>query len=367
MDISILALATAVPSHAYAQEDIAENLISLFNLDHEKAQSYRQLYQNSTIKTRYSVIGDFKKERSEWDFWGSEFPTKIPGTAHRNELYKIEAPKLAFQACEKALAAWGGDPSSITHIISVSCTGMIAPGIEFDLMKLLKLKPSTQRLGINFMGCFGAFKGLAVAHSFAQENPKNRVLVVCTELCSLHLQVDPTPDNLLANSLFSDGAGAVIVGGEPQSHETSHWVIHNKGSLGLEDTTEKMKWEASDHGFIMKLSHTVPVLLGRQIGGFVESLIDPTFSSIDCDWAIHPGGKSILQSLEKVLNLKTHQTQASWDTLAHYGNMSSATFLFVLDKLLQQKSTKKWTLGLGFGPGLSVEGIVLSRPESARG
>lgn len=363
MDVSILAVSTAVPEHGFLQEEIAEQLIGIFSLEEEKAKNFRQLYQNSSIKTRYSVIPDFKKTRKDWDFWGSEFPKKIPGMAQRNELYKLEAPKLALEAAKKAIIEWGGDPKSLTHIISVSCTGMIAPGIEFDLMRELDLNPSTQRLGINFMGCFGAFKGLSVAHSFAKEDPNHRILVVCTELCSLHFQVEQTTDNMLANSLFADGAAAVIVGGNLKPTEKALWQIRNKKSLGLESTAEKMKWEAGDHGFIMKLSHTVPVLLGRQIGSFVHSLIDHDFSYTDCDWAIHPGGKSIIQVIEKALKLEDGLTKASWETLANFGNMSSATFLFVLRNLLDQNSTRKWTLGVGFGPGLSVEGILLSRPN----
>jgi len=361
MRASILAIGTAVPPFEYLQAEIGEKVINVLSLDSEKAKAIRLLYQNSAIHTRYSVLPDFTKERSDWSFWGSEFPKTIPGMAQRNDAYKVEAPKLAYQAAEKAIKAWGGDPSTITHVISVSCTGVIAPGIEFNLMQHLNLIPSTQRLGINLMGCFGAFKGLAVAHSFALENPNNRILLVCTELCSLHFQVEQNLDNMLANSLFSDGAAAVIVGSNPTPNETPHLEIHNKGSLGIDNSTEKMKWEAGDQGFVMKLSHTVPVLLSRKIGSFVDSLVNPHFSPTDCDWAIHPGGKSVIQAIEKALSLEPTQTQASWDTLAAYGNMSSATFLFVLNRLIEQKSQKKWTLGLGFGPGLSVEGILLRR------
>lgn len=363
MTVSILAIATAVPKYKHAQEKIAEKLVEALSHDSQKAEAIRKLYRNSAIQTRYSVIPDFTKDLQEWHFWGSEFPKKIPGTAKRNELYKIEAPKLAYNAATKALESWGGNCDDISHVISVSCTGMVAPGIECELMRLLNLKSTIQRLGINFMGCFGAFKGLSVAESFAKENPKHRVLLVCTELCSLHFQVDQTPDNVLANSLFSDGAAAVVVGADPQPSETSFWEIHNKGSLVVENTSEKMKWEAGDHGFIMKLSHTVPVLVGRQIDPFVHSLVGSHFPFTNCDWAIHPGGKSIIQSIEKMLKLEENAARASWDTLANYGNMSSASFLFVLNRLMEQKSSKKWTVGLGFGPGLSLEGILLSNTK----
>ncbi|MBA3956818.1 MAG: type III polyketide synthase [Parachlamydiaceae bacterium] len=362
MTASILALATAVPPHAFDQSEIAEKIIDIFNINPEKADSIKQLYKNSAIQTRYSVISDFKKERPEWNFWGSQYPKTIPTTSQRNEVFKIEASKLAYEAASKVLKAWGGNTADISHIISVSCTGMVAPGIEFDLMQLLNLKPSIQRLGINFMGCFGAFKGLSVAQAFAKENPKHRILLVCTELCSLHFQAELTFDNILGNSLFSDGAAAVIVGGDHNSHETPIWEICNKGSLAIDNTIDKMKWEIGDHGFNMRLSHTVPVLLGRHIAPFVQSLMGKDCTYDNCDWAIHPGGKSIIQAIEKALKLQEGLTKSSWDTLANYGNMSSATFLFVLQRLLEQKSSKKWTIGIGFGPGLSVEGILLSRP-----
>lgn len=358
---SILALATAVPSHAVNQSEFAEKIIDIFNLNSQKSESIRQLYNNSAIQTRYSVISDFSKERKEWNFWGSEYPKTIPTTAQRNDLYKIESSKLAYEAAAKALKSWGGNPLDISHVISVSCTGMVAPGIEFDLMQLLNLKPSTQRLAVNFMGCFGAFKGLSVAQAFAKEDPKHRILLVCTELCSLHFQAEQTTDNILANALFSDGSAAVIVGVDPKPDETSLWEIRNKSSIALENTLDKMKWEVGNYGFHMKLSHTIPVLLRRHIASFVESLVGSDLPYEDCDWAIHPGGKSIIQAIEKALKLQKRLTTASWDTLANYGNMSSATFLFVLDRLLEQKSSKKWTVGLGFGPGLSVEGILLSR------
>lgn len=361
MEVSILALSTAVPSYSFAQVDVADKIIEMLSIESGQAQIIKKLYHNSAIRTRHSVIPDFAKKSLKSDFWGSEFPKINPGISKRNDLYKIEAPKLAYEAANKAINKWGGDSSAISHVISVSCTGMIAPGIEFELMKRLNLKLSTQRLGINFMGCFGAFNGLSVAQSFARENPKHRILLVCTELCSLHFQIDQTPDNMLANSLFSDGAAAVIVGAEPTANETTLWKISHKASLALDNTMDKMKWEVGDHGFVMKLSHTVPVLLGRQIKTFIQSLNYEDFSYHQCDWAIHPGGKSIIQVIEKALKLDKSLTQASWDTLADYGNMSSATFLFVLKRLLDLKSSQKWTVGVGFGPGLSIEGILLSR------
>lgn len=363
MSANLLALATAVPPHVYTQEEIARKSIDVFSLNQEKAEVVNRIYQNSSINQRYSIIEDFHKPREEWDFWGSQYPQTVPGMTSRNMRYKQEAPKLALEAAKQALKRWGGDISQITHVISVSCTGVIAPGIEFLLMQELGLSSTVNRLGVNFMGCFGAFKGLSVARAFALENSKNRILLVCTELCSLHLQADQDGETLLANSLFGDGAAAAIVGADPQSAENPLWEIVRTHSLGFKNSLDKMSWEASDRGFLMRLSHTVPVLIGRQIKEFVEDLLTKEIEITQCDWAIHPGGKSIIQAVERALQLQPDLTKCSWETFANYGNMSSATFLFVLDHLSQQAERRSWTAGVGFGPGLSAEGILLRRAQ----
>jgi predicted naringenin-chalcone synthase len=362
---TILSVATAVPGHYFSQEDAAEKMIDMLGLNQEKSSALRTLYQHSAINRRHSVIEDFNKERSKWHFWGSDYPNQVPGMSQRNEIYQQEAPRLAYEAAKKAIERWGGDPGAITHVISVSCTGMVAPGIEFDLTQMLKLNPTVNRLGINFMGCFGAFKGLSVARAFAMENPCHRILVVCTELCSLHLQADLDPETTIANSLFADGAAAVIVGQEPLPHETPLWVINKTHSLKLDDTRDKMGWKASDRGFLVRLSYTVPVHIGRAIKAFVEQFVPETPSWKECGWAIHPGGKSILQAVERALSIGREQTQTSWDVLANYGNMSSATFLFILERLLMQRDRFPCLVGLAFGPGLSMEGMLLTtQPES---
>jgi predicted naringenin-chalcone synthase len=365
---SILALGTAVPPYVFSQEEIENKMIEVLcsnaEVTSEKKEQIRKLYQNSAIKKRYSVLPDFLKPRSEWHFWGHDYPSTVPGMSKRNEIYKKEAPKLAREAAEKALLAWGGERAQITHVISVSCTGIVAPGIEFDLVQFLNLKPSVHRFGINFMGCFGAFKGLAIAQAFAQVNPKHRVLLVCTEICSLHLQTQLDSETLTANSLFSDGAAAVIVGSDPQSQEIVLWDILNCYSFGIENSLDKMAWEASDHGFLMRLSPYVPVLIGRYVPSFINELLGSEVVPSACDWAVHPGGKSILQAVEKAAKLEKDQTQSSWNVLANYGNMSSSTFLFVLEHLYQQQTPKKWSIGLGFGPGLSVEGILLRKANA---
>lgn len=361
MNSFIFAVSGVVPPYAFKQEEIAKKILDILSIRGEDAEFLHRIHQHSSISHRHSVVNDFHQSREKWEFWGSQYPKSIPGMTERNQRYKKEAPPLAEQAARKTLERWGGEVSRITHLISVSCTGVIAPGIEYYLMQNLGLSPTINRIGINFMGCFGAFKGLSVAQAFAQANPDARILIVCTELCTLHLQADHDPEIMMANSLFSDGSAAVLVGGNCDSGEKPLWEIHRVHSLGFKNSIDKMSWEAGDNGFLIGLCHTVPVYIKRHMNEFAAGLLPKEMQPGQCDWAIHPGGASILQAVEKALQLQPDQTQSSWKILSDFGNMSSATFLFVLDHLSKQMNARQWTAGVGFGPGLSAEGVLLRR------
>ncbi len=198
--VTILSLGKALPRYSFSQEEIAQKIVVKLFLDDKKAFFLEKLYKNSKVGRRYSVLPDLL--------------VSDVGMSQRNALYKKEAPSLALKSAQEALEKWGQPVSGITHVISVTCTGAITPGIEFKLIQDLKLKASTARLGINFMGCFGAFKGLSIAHKIASTSSKNRILVVCTELCSLHFSHNNTPEAHVIHSLFADGAACAIVGSE---------------------------------------------------------------------------------------------------------------------------------------------------------
>lgn len=357
----ILSVATATPKHKIEQSTIAQLMVDLFALSPEQAAILHNIYAQSSIQHRYSVLKDFGVNKSDWSFLKERFQHDSPGMLQRNELYKKEALPLAQEAALAAIDRWKGNPHDLTHVISVSCTGMMAPGIEFHLMQALHLNRSIHRLGINFMGCFGAFRGLQVAAAIAKEDPAHRILLVCTELCSLHLQPSTDNDAILANSLFADGSAAAIVGCQARPHESPHFSIVRQSALGLDDSLDKMTWDAGNHGFFMRLSSYVPALIKKHVHKIIDPLLQNDVAPTACEWAIHAGGKSILQAAERALNLSQEQTQAGWDTLRDYGNMSSATFLFVLERLCRRQNKKKWTAGLGFGPGLSMEGILLQK------
>lgn len=359
MNPHILALGTAVPPFRASQTDLANHLADILELNQEQACWLKKIYIHSEIKHRHFVIKDYLSPRSEWTFLSSYFPKIQPTTFQRNQIYKQEAPKLAIAAALSALEKWGGNRDEITHLIYVSCTGMVAPGIEFDLLEALNLSPRTNRLGINFMGCFGAFKGISVADAFARQNPNNRVLVVCTELCSLHCQADTKPDALIASALFADGAAAIIVGSCPRGCEKPIWTVKKTASFALNNSKKDMSWEIGDHGYSMTLSKEVPLIIRKNVAAFASSLLTKDLSFSDCTWAIHPGGKEILTTIETCASLEKDQTLASWEVLRKYGNMSSPTFLFVLNELHKHPRKHPYILGLGFGPGLSMEGILL--------
>ncbi len=340
----ILSLATASPKYCFQQEQIVDRLTQELELSSERQEQLKKLYKNSAISTRRSVMENFDLLFSE------------PTPNERNDIYKEQAPKLAIEAAKKALDQWGEAPEKITHIISVSCTGMMAPGLECFIIQELALRPNVRRTAINFMGCCAAFNALAVARSIAREDASHYVLLVCTELCSLHGQVDLSSDSLLANALFADGSAACVIG---RKRDNYLWEIMEQSSFLLENTQKLMSWDVAESGYAMKLSLKVPVIIKKNIISFVKSIVHERNIFEECDWAIHPGGKDILQAIEKACSLLPWQTDASWQTLRENGNMSSATFLFVLQRLLKKRS--QWALGLGFGPGLAMEGILLRR------
>lgn len=361
----ILAVSSANPQTPIYQKNLALSFIKNLSLNAEEAKKLQLIFNHSAIDKRYSILSDFADLNLQGKFFGTDFLNTPPDVSKRNKVYIEEAPKLAHEAAAKAIIDWGNSVEAITHIISVSCTGMYAPGIETSLIKTLGLNPHIERLGINFMGCFGAFKGLAIAKAIAKEDPKNRILLVCTELCSLHFQSTKTSETFVSNALFGDGAAAALIGCLPKKEERSLFTIENTASFVLEESEKVMTWEVGNTGMLMKLSPKIPFYIKQHIADFSRRLIGDSAKFSSCTWAIHPGGKAIIESIESACDLKKDQTEASWKVLKNYGNMSSATFLFVLEEIREKKAAHDFIIGLGFGPGLSMEGILL-KPSGCR-
>ncbi len=345
----ITSLAYELPLNKIAQKGFAKKVARASNLDASFTAWLERVYAQSAIEARYSVLEEFCYDVEKWNF------LKNPSTKARNEQYKLHAPALSEGACKKALKQWGKDPKSITHIIYVSCTGLIAPGPQVYLQQALSLSPYVKQFAITMMGCFGAFKALQLAHAFVEQDPKAVVLAVCTELCSLHYQPLPSHELQIGNALFSDASAACII-----EKEKGHLRLVKHESMIVPDTREKMSWDISDNGFLFGLNKDVPELLEKEVKAFCQKLLPADIAIQDCAWPIHPGGKAILHAVEKALSLQPHQTTTSWRVLRDIGNTSSSAFLIVLNYLLQNKPKEKYAVGLGFGPGLTFEGLLLS-------
>lgn len=274
--------------------------------------------------------------------------------------YAVEAPPLAERSARLALHNAGLAPDEITHLITASCTGFFAPGLDAALIERLKLPPTVRRLHVGFMGCHAAFNVLGAARDAAAADADARVLVCCVELCSLHLAYGADPGKLVANSLFADGSASVIVGRCAEG-DCGDWQLRDFSSCLLPDSRDAMTWNIGDHGFEMTLSAGVPGIIRRQLSPWCQSwLLSQGLEVSDIrGWAIHPGGPKILTAVADALSLDPNELRFSRDILARYGNMSSATVLFILQQMAAEVSGP--VVGIGLGPGLMVEGMLLRR------
>ncbi|WP_411272749.1 type III polyketide synthase [Daejeonella sp.] len=369
MSSCITAIGTANPKYRTPQHDIYQFMAEAFNLDKNNASRLKNIYDNSGIDFRFSVLPDFGKKTNEGRllFENSEDENSFPGTEKRMAKYQQEAAGLALAAVKSCLKSYSENFSSkITHLVTVSCTGMYAPGIDINLVELLGLHPGVERTCINFMGCYGALNALKTADYICRAQSDAKVLVVCIELCTLHFQKENTLDNWVANSLFSDGAAAAII--ENSSHRTLSGSVLQLDTFYSEfipAAKNEMGWNIGDKGFEMKLTSKVSKLIFKHIPAVAKTLLEKAgLNADDIElYAIHPGGRKILEAAETALGFSHERNKFSYEVLRDYGNMSSASILFVLEKTLSEKGAgiSKNILGFAFGPGLTVESMILKK------
>lgn len=357
MPAFIQSIGTALPPFVTNQSVIADFMVRHLKLNEEEERNLRILYRASGIQKRYSVLGDFHSRLNGKGFFkeNHSFPSAKP----RMEIYQKHAIELAEEAVREAV---GSTPlHEITHIISVSCTGMYAPGLDIELVERLGLNTDIQRTSINFMGCYAAFNAMKMANQIVKANAEARVLVICVELCSIHLQEKKDDENLLANAIFGDGAASLLIGSKPTSRSLELQNFYS--DLALSGKKE-MGWYIGDHGFEMRLSAKVPDVIKEGISELTDRLfqnIDLTLSDIDF-FAIHPGGKRILEVIEEKLDISKEQNKHARDGLKIHGNMSSPTVLFIMKSILdslEKEDDQKHVLSFAFGPGLTLESAVL--------
>lgn len=353
MTVVLHAIGTATPPHDLVQERAAEIAAGLMKLPDRRARSLRSLYAQTGVQARSTAI----PHDADLPFFRPD-ETDGPGTAARMDRYRESAPLLAEAACLDCFARASLVSSQVTHLVTVSCTGFHAPGIDTSLIRSLGLSPSVQRTMIGYMGCHGAVNGLRVSAAIAASDPQAVVLLCCVEICSIHFQYRPVEGAVTANALFGDGAAACLVSARGPGVGLTAF-----GSHLFPDSQSEMGWRVGDHGFVMSLSARVPTLLREHVGDWVDVwLAARGLRRGDiASWAIHPGGPRIVESVRASLGLDPPAVQDALAVLSAHGNMSSPTILFIIRRMLE-RGVPLPLVALAFGPGLAGEIMLIGAP-----
>jgi predicted naringenin-chalcone synthase len=356
----IISVGTAVPAFRHRQEDILSFMQHVYAMNEVEKRKIKFLYHQSHIEQRYSCVGDYSRPINDWKFYPqTEALEPFPSLEERMRWYDRYAAPLSVNAIRDCLPP-NCPSTAITHLITVSCTGMSAPGLDLQVMELLDLPKNIVRTSVNFMGCYAAIHALKLADAFCNSDRSARVMIVCTELCTLHFQKAATQDNIASSLLFGDGSAAVLV--VPDSEASDGLKITGFYAEVLTKGKRDMAWELSSSGFQMTLSGYIPELIEQDFRGLtLRALEHHALQTTDIsDWCIHPGGKRILEAISRSLELPTDALQKSYDVLKEYGNMSSPTILFVLKSLMSApvRGNRK-IMGAAFGPGLTMETMLL--------
>lgn len=369
MSVYIHHIETAVPKTAYPQTFIAESMKRWAgNGDRKQERIISYLYSQSGIETRHSAVPDFVPGAEPGIFYDGQTDTlRNPTTGERNALYTEEAKRLGAEvACRALQNAPAFDNRDVTHIVTVSCTGFFQPGLDYHLVRTLNLPPSVPRFHLGFMGCYAAFPALRLAKTICETDSTAVVLVVCLELCSLHLRFDGDTDALLGGSVFADGAAAVLVSARKPTVDTPALLLERFNTTLTPTGEGDMAWTIGDNGFMMRLSTYVPEILHANIADAIRPTLAASGLRVaDVNhWAVHPGGRAIVDKVRSALDLCEGSLTASRRVLKDYGNMSSATVLFVLQEMLKSGTLTEPdepVVAMAFGPGLTVESALLRR------
>jgi alpha-pyrone synthase len=348
----INAVAGAVPRNDVHRQFVewAETRIE----DRRTRALFRRMADRSGIEHRWSVIPPAPGGGSPAEP-GGFYEGDAPPTSARMRVYAEEAPKLALAAIERLRETVS--IAGVTHLVVASCTGFIAPGIDQIIAERLGME-GVERTLVGFMGCYAAVAALRLARHVVRSEPDARVLVVTVELSSIHLAQEQEIEPLLAMLQFSDGAAAALV-----TADATGFAIETPFSLTLPDSDRLIRWTIGDHGFSMHLSGEVPGRIGQALElPSVRQTVLNGWAAQDVSWAVHAGGRSILDAVEKGLDLPQGALAASRQVLASYGNMSSSTLMFVLADLIEHPGVEKG-VALAFGPGLAAEGFRFGRPS----
>lgn len=366
MSLAILGLGTAVPGTAINQADALQVARALCCRTEEQVSWLPAIFGHTGIEQRHMALeAEVLRDMLEGTTHSGHFclPTgeaedRGPTTGQRMRHYAEHAAPLALRASRQALDRAGLAARDISHLVTVSCTGFSAPGVDIRLIKGLEMSPTVERTNVGFMGCHGALNGLRVARAFTGAEPDARVLLCAIELCIVHYHYGWNPQKVIANALFADGAAA-LVGVPCAAAPAGAWTTTASGSCLIPDSEDAMGWTIGDHGFEMTLAKQIPRLIARHLRPWMASWLagEGLSPATVASWAVHPGGPAILDAVEEALGLGREATEASREVLARCGNMSSPTVLFILDHLRARQAPRP-CVALAFGPGLIAEAAL---------
>ena len=356
----IISIGTALPQHRHRQDDILKFMQLVYALDAVENRKLKFLYRQSAIDFRYSVIPDYSREVNDWKFYPqTENIEPFPSLEQRMQWFSKFAPSISVAAIRDCLD--GPLPAEkITHLITVSCTGMSAPGLDLQVMELLDLPKNIYRSSINFMGCYAAIHALKTADAICEKEKNAKVMIVCTELCTLHFQRETTTDSIASSLLFGDGAAAALI--VHDDHNKKGLTLDHFYSEVITKGKKDMAWELSSTGFQMTLSGYVPDLIEEDFDPLVTRSLEKAGIKKEeiAHWCIHPGGRRILDAIHKSLDLKNGELDHCYHVLKDFGNMSSATILFVLKRIMHSLKQDEKIFAAAFGPGLTMETFTAS-------
>ena len=346
---TMLALQTGVPTRCYSQNEIADfYLQQLGSRSKRRERAIRAIMNYSGVSFRYSVVEP-------------TYFAEPQSTRQRNDRYMAEALPLGERVIRSGLEAAGIEAADITSFTVVSCTGFNIPGLDLLLAGRLGMRSDLNRTCVLGMGCYGAFPGIRRAVDSVKVQPAGLALILALELCTLHMQFDDSVETVVSTSLFADGAAMLLIGNDPLKMDTP--VLVDAETYCDYQTLDHMSFTVTDQGFRMYLSSYVPDVLAANVRAFLDRLLVRNglgYQSVKF-WAIHPGSKKIVEYLQKQLELSDEQVSYSLDSLRDYGNMSSATVLFVLERIIQTGSPQAGDYGVmvAFGPGLTMEAMLV--------
>ena len=360
----LIELTTASPPYKVTQRKASEELKRRMQGDAAVARLIDITKKFSGIDSRFIVIPDGNDNTEKNFFTTNEGNHYNPDTQARMQMYEKWSAKLAEDAVEELFTKTKIDHNRINRLITISCTGFYAPGLDYHLIQKFNLPKSIKRTNIGFMGCSAALNGVNSVWEALNSNKEKNIstLLVAVEICSIHLQTQTTRDNILANMIFADGASAVLFSNETENGLKPQLKISFAETVLFDNSAEFMGWKIGNYGFEMLLSSEIPKIILESATPEIKKILNKKGFDVGGIkfWALHPGGRAILDSLQKGLGLNDGQMFPSREVLRNYGNMSSVSILFILKKILQDNVIHKgeYCCSVAFGPGLTMELVM---------